>query len=44
MGVKWSVLEGEDDTIAAQVTTLNDANKPSYPSSSKKVIFFFFFI
>jgi len=36
MGVKWSVLEGEDDTIAAQVTTLKDANKPSYPSSSKK--------
>jgi suppressor of G2 allele of SKP1 len=35
-GIKWSVLEGEDDTNLAQVTTLNDANKPSYPSSSKK--------
>ncbi|ORX48373.1 SGS-domain-containing protein [Piromyces finnis] len=36
MGIKWSILEGEDDNIAAPVTTLNDANKPTYPSSSKK--------
>lgn len=38
MGIKWSVLEGEDDENLAQITTLNDTNKPSYPSSSKKVI------
>lgn len=36
MGIKWSVLEGEDDENLAQITTLNDTNKPSYPSSSKK--------
>ncbi|ORX77530.1 SGS-domain-containing protein [Anaeromyces robustus] len=35
-GIKWSVLEGEDDNSLPQVTSVNDADKPSYPSSSKK--------
>jgi len=35
-GIKWSVLEGEDENNLTQVTTVNDADKPSYPSSSKK--------
>jgi len=35
-GIKWSVLEGEDDANLTQVTSLDDTNKPSYPSSSKK--------
>jgi len=37
MGIKWSVLEGEDENNLVQVSTVNDADKPSYPSSSKKV-------
>jgi len=36
MGIKWSVLEGEDENNLVQVSTVNDADKPSYPSSSKK--------
>lgn len=36
VGIKWSVLEGEDDGIPDHINTLNQSDKPCYPSSSKK--------